>query len=287
MRNFAQVDVFTAEPYLGNPLAVVLDAEGMSDSEMAQFANWTNLSETAFLLPPTDPTADYRVRIFTTTTEYPFAGHPTIGSCHVWLESGGVSKSDCVIQECGAGLVPIRRSNGRLAFAAPPPIRTGPVSDVELDTICAVLRIGRDDIVSAQWADNGPGWVAVLMRSAEEVLGLEPDFSAAEAFDIGVVGTFSDDVIHKIGIAGLAEGPIVEVRAIFSDNGHVGEDPATGSLNAALAQWLLRDGHLQAPYMVRQGTRLGRSGRIYIEEDDGEIWVGGDAVTCVTGDVVL
>jgi PhzF family phenazine biosynthesis protein len=287
MRKFAQVDVFTAQPYLGNPLAVVLDARGMSDSEMAQFANWTNLSETTFLLPPTDPVADYRVRIFTPTTEYPFAGHPTIGSCHAWLESGGVPKSDYVIQECGAGLVPLRRSNGRLAFAAPPLIRSGPVSEVELETICAVLRIGRDDIVSAQWADNGPGWVAVLMRSADDVLALEPDFGAAESFDIGVVGAFSNDAIRKIGIAGFADGPVVEVRAIYSENGHVGEDPATGSLNASLAQWLLRDGHLQAPYLARQGTRLGRSGRIHIDEADGEIWVGGDTVTCVMGDVAL
>ncbi len=275
MRNFAQVDVFTEQPYRGNPLAVVLDAEGMTEQEMARFANWTNLSETTFLRPPTDPTADYRVRIFTPSTEYPFAGHPTLGSCHAWLESGGVPKAEQIIQECGAGLISIRRDGDRLAFAAPRVIRGGDPSDAELQQVCAILQLDRSEIVAAQWADNGPGWIAVLLESADAVLAVQPDAGAAESFDIGLAGRMESDIAD------------LEVRALYKAGGHSGEDPVTGSLNASLAQWLLRDGLMTAPYVARQGTVLGRSGRVMIEEAGGEIWVGGSSVTCVRGQVVL
>lgn len=280
MRDFVQVDVFSAEPYRGNPLAVVLDGEGMSDEEMARFANWTNLSETTFLLPPTDPAADYRVRIFTPSTEYPFAGHPTIGSCHAWLEAGGTPKGDRVVQECGAGLVPLRHNDGRLAFAAPPRRRDGPVSDEDLAEICAVLRVGRDDIVDAQWADNGPGWVAVRLRDADAVLSVTPDFSATGDIALGVVGLRDVDATDD-------DDARVVVRALYSEKGDTGEDPVTGSLNASVAQWLLGRGLIEAPYVASQGTCLGRDGRVYVEEADGEIWIGGDAVTCIRGRVEL
>lgn len=284
MRSFSQVDVFTATPLLGNPVAVVLDSEGMSDPAMAQFANWTNLSETTFVLPPTDPAADYRVRIFTPGAELPFAGHPTIGTCHAWLEAGGVPKTPGVIvQECGVGLVHLRQTNGRLAFAAPPLIKGGPVSEDELAPVCAVLDVDRAEIVDAQWADNGPGWIAVRLASAEAVLNLQPDFGAVEGVGHGIAGEF------PVGVVGITPGSVdnIVVRAFFGADGVPTEDPVTGSLNAALAQWLLADGTLTAPYVASQGTALGRNGRVYIEEADGQIWVGGDAVTVIAGEVAL
>ncbi len=282
MRTFTQVDVFTATPLLGNPVAVVLDADGMSDAEMAQFANWTNLSETTFVLPPTDPAADYRVRIFTPDVELPFAGHPTIGTCHAWLEAGGVPKTEgTIMQECGVGLVTLRHAEGRLAFAAPPLIKGGPVDEELLAPVCAVLDIDRSEIVDAQWADNGPGWIAVMLESAEAVLALKPDFGAVDSYDIGVVGSYPLGVVGKIGAVGI------EVRAFFRSSGQAAEDPVTGSLNAALAQWLLGNGTLSAPYVAAQGTALGRAGRVYVDEADGEIWVGGDAVSVVSGTVAL
>ncbi len=293
LRPFKQVDVFTAEPYRGNPVAVVLDAVGVSDDEMARFANWTNLSETTFVLPPEDPGADYRVRIFTPGSELPFAGHPTIGTCHAWLEAGGQpAKDGVIVQECGVGLVTLRRDGGRLAFAAPPLMRSGPVDEPDIERTCRVLAIERSAVVDAQWADNGPGWLAVLLRSAEEVLALEPDYSAEEGYDVGVVGPYPIGVAgpHKIGVAGASvddSEAAIEVRAFFRAGGNAAEDPVTGSLNAALAQWLLADGVLAAPYVASQGTVLGRAGRVHIVEADGEIWVGGDAVTCVEGSVDL
>jgi len=276
MRTFRQVDVFTAQPYFGNPVAVVHDAEGMTDADMARFANWTNLSETTFVLPPTDPAADYRVRIFTPDVELPFAGHPTIGTCHAWLEAGGEPKRDYIVQECGVGLVRLRSEAGRLAFAAPPLMRSGAVEEADLVAVCAVLGIERSEIVAAQWADNGPGWIAVMLADADAVLALRPDFGAVESYDIGVVGP------HPIGVVGEAAGePAIEVRAFFRAGGQAAEDPVTGSLNAALAQWLLAEGRtgaaigLTAPYIAAQGTALGRAGRVYVDEADGEIWVGG------------
>lgn len=286
MPTFKQVDVFTAEPYRGNPVAVVMDAVGIDDDSLQQFANWTNLSETTFLLPPTDPSADYRVRIFTTDVELPFAGHPTIGTCHAWLEAGGTPKTPGVVmQECDAGLITLRQdtASGRLAFAAPPLTRSGPVDEADLETTCKVLGIDRSEIVGAQWADNGPGWLAVRLTDAEAVLALEPDFAAAESYDIGVVGP------APLGVVGAAQSGTadIEVRAFFRSSGQAAEDPVTGSLNAALAQWLLTDGTLTSPYIASQGTALGRAGRVYVEEADGQIWVGGDAVTCIDGTVTI
>lgn len=277
MRSFKQVDVFTAVPYRGNPLAVVLDGDGLSTEEMQRFANWTNLSETTFVVSPTDPAADYRVRIFTTEVELPFAGHPTIGTCHAWLEAGGSPKTDgVVVQECGAGLITLR-NEGRLAFAAPPLTRSGPVDDADLDDVCAVLGIERDAIIDAAWADNGPGWVAVRLADADAVLAVEPRLMARPDYQIGVVGP------HPPG-----SDAAIEVRALFRMNGGpAAEDPVTGSLNAALAQWLLGDGTLSSPYVAAQGTAIGRGGLAHIEEADGEIWVGGDAVTCIDGEVDL
>jgi PhzF family phenazine biosynthesis protein len=275
-RPFCQVDVFSTEPYRGNPVAVVLDAEGIDDETMRRFANWTNLSETTFVLPSADAGADYRVRIFTPVVELPFAGHPTLGTCHAWLEAGGQPRAgDVIVQECGAGLVPIRRAgDGMLAFAAPPLIRSGPVEDALLGELASVLGIERDAIVDAAWADNGPGWVAVLLRDADAVLSVKPGFAE---LDIGLVGP------HPPGAA-----EAFEVRAFFPKDGALVEDPVTGSLNASLAMWLLDSGRATAPYVASQGTALGRAGRVHVtRDDDGTIWVGGGTVTCIAGDVEL
>jgi PhzF family phenazine biosynthesis protein len=281
-RRFQQVDVFSPEPFLGNPLAVVIDGEGLSTEEMQAFSRWTNLSETTFLLPPTTPEADYRVRIFTLARELPFAGHPTLGSCHAWLAAGGVPRdAGRIVQECGAGLVPIRRGEHGLAFAAPPLLRTGPVDEPLLAVLAEVLGIDAGEIVDAQWADNGPGWVAVLLKDADAVLALEPDFgrwTGEGSLDIGVVGPYPP-----------GSGCAWEVRAVFSDDaGAMREDPVTGSLNASLAQWLLASGRATAPYVASQGTRLGRRGRPRIERDaTGTVWVGGPAITCIQGEVEI
>jgi PhzF family phenazine biosynthesis protein len=275
-RPFAQVDVFTTEPYRGNPVAVVLDASGLTDADMQRIANWTNLSETTFVLAPSAADADYRVRIFTPSVELPFAGHPTLGTCHAWLEMGGAPQNEsAIVQECAAGLVRIRRDDGRLAFAAPPLIRSGPVDEVDVARVARLLGIAREDIVDAQWADNGPGWVAVMLRDAEAVLALRP--GDLEDFDVGVVGR------HPEG--GEAAW---ELRAFFPKDGATVEDPVTGSLNASVAQWLLGAGYAEAPYVAAQGTVIGRRGRAHISQDaDGTIWVGGGTVTCVSGEVEL
>ena len=275
-RQFRQVDVFAAESFRGNPVAVVLGADGLADDEMGRFARWTNLSETTFLLAPADPRADYRLRIFTPERELPFAGHPTLGSAHAWLEAGGVpARPEAVIQECGVGLVPLRRlAPDGLAFQAPPLIRSGPVDGPLLDEIAASLRIARTDIVDAQWADNGPGWIAVQLASAEAVLALAP---GATARDIGVFGLYPP---------GSPEA--VEVRAFTPLVSGAGEDPVTGSLNASLALWLLGAGKVTAPYTASQGTALGRRGRIHVSADaDGSVWVGGAARTLISGTVHL
>jgi PhzF family phenazine biosynthesis protein len=274
-RQFRQVDVFTDVPYQGNPVAVVLDGDGLSADEMQRFANWTNLSETTFLLPPTTPEADYRVRIFTPVLELPFAGHPTLGTCHAWHSSGAEpQRIDTTVQECAAGLIRIRTSGERLAFAAPPLVRSGPVDEAFVDRIVSALRLDRADILAAEWVDNGPGWVAVLLDSAEAVLAVKPE---PIDFDLGVVGLHPPGSPHAI-----------EVRAFFPKDGATVEDPVTGSLNASLAQWLLGSGRLSAPYVAAQGTALGRAGRVHISrDDDGTIWVGGGTVTCISGDVEL
>ncbi|MEV4223988.1 PhzF family phenazine biosynthesis protein [Nonomuraea sp. NPDC049725] len=274
-RPFRQVDVFTSTPYGGNPLAVVLDAGGLTGEEMQRFAHWTNLSETTFLLPPADPRADYRVRIFTTTSELPFAGHPTLGTCHAWLEAGGVPRdSRTVVQECGAGLIRVRGDDrGDLAFAAPPLLRSGPVDETLLTGLAAALGIARDDVVDAEWADNGPGWVALLLRDADAVLALRP---GRVPVDVGVAGP------HPAG------SPYAyELRAFCPHDGGTTEDPVTGSLNASVAQWLLRTGRVTAPYTVSQGTALGRAGRVRITAEGDDVWVGGSVVTRVSGHVSL
>jgi PhzF family phenazine biosynthesis protein len=275
MREFRQVDVFTTTSYLGNPVAVVLGADGMTDGQMQQFANWTNLSETTFVLAPQARGADYWVRIFTATSELPFAGHPTLGTCHAWLEAGGVpAKADVIMQECGAGLVAVRRTDVGLAFAAPPLLRGGPVDEETTQQVVKALNIDRDDIVDLQWADNGPGWVAVLLASADAVLAVRP---GEVDLDIGVVGPYP---------AGAPES--LEIRAFSPQLGSAVEDPVTGSLNASVAQWLTSTGRIAAPYVARQGTALGRSGRVHVtSDDDGQIWVGGGTVTCITGTVEL
>jgi PhzF family phenazine biosynthesis protein len=275
-RAFNQVDVFASGPYSGNPLAVVLDGVGLSDAEMQRFANWTNLSETTFLLPPTDPAADYRVRIFTAQVELPFAGHPTLGSCHAWLQAGGASKREdgVIAQECGVGLVSIRRDGERLAFAAPKPRRDGPVDEAFLAQIARGLRIERDEIVASQWVDNGPGWVGVMLASAERVLALKPDFAALHHQTLGVVGA------HPLG----ADAQF-ELRAFFSSSDDPAvEDPVTGSLNASVGQWLIGAGIAPERYVAAQGTALGRAGRIYVERDAaGQVWVGGKSLTGIEG----
>jgi PhzF family phenazine biosynthesis protein len=274
-RRFAQVDVFSSVPLKGNPLAVVLDGEGLSDGEMQQFANWTNLSETTFLLPPNDPGADYLVRIFTPSRELPFAGHPTLGSCAVWLDNGGVPATEGrVVQECGVGLVTLSLTGDRSGFAAPPMLRSGPVETATLGSLADALQIDAAAIVDAQWVDNGPGWVGVLLRDAEAVLAIDPDPVAMADLKIGIAGKSADGQDHAL-----------EVRAFSSDGGSIAEDPVTGSLNASLAQWLLGNGTLKSPYVARQGTALGRDGKVYVHEADGEVWIGGDVVTCIRGSV--
>ena len=275
-RRFHQLDVFTAVPLKGNPLAVVHDAQGLNDETMAAFARWTNLSETTFLLPPTDAAADYRVRIFTPGGELPFAGHPTLGSCHAWLAAGGEPRAaGVVVQECGVGLVRIRRGGGRLAFAAPPLRRSGPLDEALVQRITAALGVMRHDVLHHQWVDNGPGWCAVMLRSAAQVLACRPDAALLDELRLGVVGP------HEAGSEAL-----FEVRAFVPSLG-VGEDPVTGSLNAGLGQWLIGAGLAPPAYLAAQGTVLGRAGKVFIEQAGDTVWVGGEVAGCVEGTVTL
>ena len=274
-RRFSQVDVFGTGSCSGNPVAVVLDGDGLGEEEMRRFASWTNLSETTFVLPPTRPEADYGVRIFTPVLELPFAGHPTLGTCHAWLEAGG-EPSDAaeIVQECAAGMVRIRRDEDRLAFAAPPLVRSGPASEEEVAKVTAALRADPAEILAVEWVDNGPGWIAALLESAERVLELRPD---RLDFDLGVVG------FHPPGST-----PAIELRAFAPVDGLAVEDPVTGSLNASVAQWLLGSGRLTSPYTATQGTALGRAGRVDVsQDDDGTIWVGGSTETVIAGTVEL
>jgi PhzF family phenazine biosynthesis protein len=269
-RPFTIVDVFGDGAFAGNPLAVVADADHLETAEMQRIANWLNLSETTFLLRPTDPRADYRVRIFTIDRELPFAGHPTLGSCHAWLAGDGRPQRDGeVVQECGAGLITIRRDReDRLAFAAPPLTRSGPLDEAELAEVLEVLQIERDAVVDAAWAWNGPGWVAVLLESADAVLAVEPRRAFPRVVDIGVVGP------HMSG--GEAD---FEIRGFFSaGSGMIVEDPVTGSLNASIAQWLYATKRVEGAYVAAQGTKLGRRGRVYLDRDENDqVWVGGAA----------
>jgi len=274
-RRFHQLDVFTARALRGNPLAVVHDADGLSDARMAAFARWTNLSETTFLLPPTDAKADYRVRIFTPHGELPFAGHPTLGSCHAWLAAGGVPRdAGMVVQQCEVGLVRVRRAAARLAFAAPPLRRSGPLGAELTEQIVAALALPQGALVAGQWVDNGPGWCAVLLDSAERVLSLQPDWPRLGDLKLGVVGP------HPAG----AEAQF-ELRALIGA-GHY-EDPVTGSLNASVAQWLIGAGMAPARYVAAQGAALQRAGRVHIESDGTTVWVGGDVAGCIEGQVDL
>jgi PhzF family phenazine biosynthesis protein len=278
-RNFKQVDVFTATPYRGNALAVVLDGEGLDEEQMQRFARWTNLSETVFLLPPQSAQADYRVRIFTPGGELPFAGHPTLGSAHSWLEAGGTPKGrDFIVQECQVGLVRLRRDGGRLAFAAPPLKRSEPKAET-VAQVTAALGLAPERVLAAQALDNGPMWLSLLLDSPATVLGLAPNHRELEQLG------------HKIGVAAAypagAAGPQLEVRAFAAPIGII-EDPVTGSLNASLAQWLIEAGRLPAKYLAAQGACLDRAGRIHIERDaQGQVWVGGDSVSCIAGEVTL
>jgi len=274
MHGFRQVDVFGSGPLRGNPVAVVHHAGGLDDEQMQRFARWTNLSETTFLLPPTGDDADYRLRIFTPSTELPFAGHPTIGSAHAWLEAGGTPRSsEHVVQECGTGLVTLRRTTERLAFAAPPLRRSGPVDDDERAAILGPLRLAEADVVDMAWVDNGPGWVGVLLRDADAVLDLDPDFYALR---------------HDVGVVGVRDGgdTACEVRALCPMGSGITEDPVTGSLNAGLAQWLSGT-VLPTSYVAAQGTVIGRDGRVHVDRDGDTIWVGGDARTVVRGEVSI
>jgi PhzF family phenazine biosynthesis protein len=273
-RRFQQVDVFGTAAYRGNPLAVVLDAEGLDDAEMQRIANWTNLSETTFLLPPTDPAADYRVRIFTATTELPFAGHPTLGSCHAWLKAGGSSKNASeTVQECAIGLVRVRSVDDRLAFAAPPLIRSGRPSDDVVDELADVLNLSSSDLVDVAWVDNGPGWIGLLLRSADEVLAVKP--KPTSAHKVGIVGPYPPGSSRAFEVRGLFPGA----------NNMLFEDPVTGSLNASLAQWLIGTGRAQPTYVAQQGTVLGRQGAIYVQQIDDDIWIGGNTITCIDGTI--
>jgi PhzF family phenazine biosynthesis protein len=275
-RAFSQVDVFGSGPCSGNPVAVVLGAEEMTDAEMQRFARWTNLSETTFVLPPPRPEADYRVRIFTPVLELPFAGHPTLGTCHAWLEGGGEPRDgEVIVQECGAGLVRIRRGEEELAFAAPALVRSGPASAEETARVAAALELDPAEMLAVEWVDNGPGWIAVLLEGAERVLELRP---STLDFDLGAVG------FHPPGSEAA-----IELRAFVPLGGGAWvEDPVTGSLNASVAQWLLGEGRLQAPYLATQGAAIDRAGRIHVDQDgDGTIWVGGRTESVIAGSVEL
>ncbi|AZE54449.1 Phenazine biosynthesis protein PhzF like [Pseudomonas synxantha] len=276
--DFKQLDVFSEVPLKGNPLAVVLGADSLTDQQMADFANWTNLSETTFLLTPRDPRADYRVRIFTTLKELPFAGHPTLGSCHAWLQAGGVPHGNEVIQECEIGLVRIRRQGNELAFIAPPLLRAGPLEAPLLERVRLALGLAPEAIVRSQWVDNGAGWLAVMLADRDAVLGLRPDYSQLHGLAVGVIAPCDPST-------GAVDAQF-EVRGFIAGDG-APEDPATGSLNAGLAQWLLAEGLAPNRYVVSQGTAMGRAGRIHIERQGDEVWVGGAVAVCIEGRLQL
>ncbi len=319
-RPFQQVDVFTATPYLGNALAVVLDGAGLSDAQMQNFARWTNLSETTFLLPPTPEAAaagaDYQVRIFAPGYEMPFAGHPTLGSCHAWLQAGGLPRDPArVVQQCKAGLVAISRTphadspgGQRLAFAAPPLVRSAPTPEVGA-ALAAALGLHARQILAAQHLCNGPQHFGFLVDDAATVLALEPDVAAlarllaqlgisgvglaavaADGAAPGLIGRSNREAraFGGVGTKLASDEPAVEVRFFFSTGAQITEDPVTGSFNASMAQWLIAEGHAPASYTAAQGSRLGVEGRVHIAQDaSGQVWVGGDVVTCVDGQVLL
>ncbi|WP_072314078.1 PhzF family phenazine biosynthesis protein [Agrococcus sp. Marseille-P2731] len=274
--DFVQVDVFSPEPYRGNPVAVIHGADALDAATMQRVARWTNLSETTFLLQPTSPEADYRVRIFTPGGELPFAGHPTLGSAHAWLEAGGQPKSsDRVIQQSEAGLVPVRRGE-LLSFAAPPMRRTGAMIEAELAPLLAALGVAPERVLDHQWVDNGPGWCVVRLRTAQEVLDLDPDLSGIPEAMVGVIGAYPAGSPHAF-----------EMRT-FAPGVGVPEDPVCGSMNASVGQWLTSTGVVDGDYAVSQGQRLGRAGSIAISlDDDGQVWVGGATTTRFRGSALI
>jgi len=274
--SFQQVDVFTNRPLMGNALAVVHGADNLSDKQMTKFANWTNLSETTFLVNPINDSADYKVRIFTPNNELPFAGHPTLGSCFAWLSNGGIAKSkDVIIQECAIGLIKIRKDGSRLSFEAPELIKSGSLDDLTLKKVAMSLRIGISDIINHQWVDNGPGWCAVMLKNAQQVLALDPDPQLLKDFKIGVIGSYRDGSETDF-----------EVRAFAMPYG-IYEDPVTGSLNAGIAKWLFNTNSVKDEYTVSQGKALGRDGKIFIQKIDNTIWVGGEIISCINGELTL
>lgn len=276
-RDFAQVDVFSSTPFLGNPVAVVLDGQELADEAMQRVARWMNLSETTFLLPPTDPDADYRVRIFTPDGELPFAGHPTLGSAHAWLEHGGTPATPGrVVQECNAGLIALLHEDDTLSFAAPPMQRTGPLDDEFLNSLIAAFGVDRDDVLAHQWVDNGPGWAVLQLPSADDVLALQPDLSRIPDAMVGAIGAHPEGSEHAF-----------EMRTFAPGTG-VAEDPVCGSMNASVGQWLIATGGAPSSYRVSQGARVGRAGSIQVTADDtGTVWVGGATTTCIRGVLIL
>jgi PhzF family phenazine biosynthesis protein len=278
-RALLQVDVFGESPFLGNPVAVVLDADGIDEATMEAIARWTNLSETTFVLSPTSDDADYRVRIWTPFGELPFAGHPTLGTCWAWRENGGVSRHPGkTIQECGAGLVTVGDDGPRLAFAAPPLVQSGPVDPELVAEVVDAMDIDPSDVEDSQWVDNGPGWLALLLVSADAVRAARPLRVPTKVGLAGLVGL--------VGPESTAAAADVEVRAFFPKDGLPAEDPVTGSLNASLGQWLIGSGRLQAPYVASQGSALGRAGRVHVSrDDDGQVWVAGTTRTLIAGTI--
>ena len=300
LRPFQQVDVFTAEPLRGNPLAVVLDGTDLSDVQMQAFAAWTQLSETTFVLPPTPEGraggADYRVRIFTPGGELPFAGHPTLGTAHAWRQAGGQPQSaDRIVQECGVGLVTLRQQDGRYAFAAPSLRRADPEPE-KFAAVLDALGLSHDEVLAAQDLHNGPHWLGLLLPDVETVLSLAPDHAALKRLGIkvGVAAKRlrAEGLIHRSSREARAfathpDTTDLEVRGFAAPVG-ITEDPVTGSLNASLAQWLIAEGHMPARYRARQGTALGRAGEIFVQRDEaGQVWIGGDVVGCIEGIVQL
>lgn len=274
MKAFAQVDVFGARSFKGNPVAVIIDAQGLSDVQMQDIARWTNLSETTFILPAETAEADYRLRIFTPTTELPFAGHPTLGSAHAWAEHTG-SKANTIVQECGAGLVQLRATTAGFSFAAPPTIRSGPLDDADLAAFVQALGISAGAVLDHQWVDNGPGFAAIQLATAAEVRALEPDFSGLPDAALGVIGALEPN--HAAAF---------EIRSFVPSVG-VLEDPVTGSLNAGVAQWFARTGKASGSYLVSQGSNIGYEGQVHIDIAEDDVWIGGATRTVISGTIMV
>lgn len=270
-RRFAQVDVFTKRPLYGNPVAVILEAEGMDSAEMQQIAQWTNLSETTFVLPPTEDSADYQVRIFTQTEELPFAGHPTLGTAHAVIEAGiAAPKNGRLVMQCKAGLVEVSVEGQGLSFRLPRFAPRATIGANELPGILGVASLVGD----AETIDTGPHWLIVRV---EDVAVLSPDAVRLKPH------------LARDGANGLTAysetGPgEIAVRSFFFTDGMV-EDPVCGSGNAAVAVHRMRAGSIggMGSYLARQGQQIGRDGTIHVQIENGNVHVGGECVTCVEG----